>query len=145
MADTRLTEKKQKFIEAYWEAVENGIKEKEALKMAKIEAGYADNVSIPSIVRTLGDDILTHANIELKLALPKAVKSLKSILEDPEQKGASNAIAASASVLDRAGVVKKESHQVNVTMPSGIAFMPPKIPVDIENAETPNTEHTENA
>jgi hypothetical protein len=126
--------KKEKFIAVFWEAVENNIPEREALKIAKLEAGYVDSMSLSNILSQIEEDLLRHANLEIKLALPKAISKLKGVLDDPEQKGATNVIAASASVLDRAGVVKKESKEVNITMPSGVAFMPPKLPVDVDNA-----------
>lgn len=126
--------KKEKFIASFWEAVENNVPEKEALKIAKLEAGYVDSMSLSNILSGIEEDLLRYANLEIKLALPKAINKLKGVLDDPEQKGATNVIAASASVLDRAGVVKKESKEVNITMPSGVAFMPQKLPVDVDNA-----------
>lgn len=132
MAERKHTAKQAAFIRSFWEAVENGVPERTALELAKVEAGYSEGTDIYHILEHLDQDLLSRANIEIKLALPKAIKGLKGVLEDPEQKGAANVIAASASVLDRAGVVKKEAKEVNITMPSGIAFMPPKIPVNID-------------
>lgn len=142
MAENSNKERQEKFVALYWEAVEEGVPEKLALELAKKDAGYAESTPLSSILKTIGEDLVSHANLEVKLMLPKATKSLKSVLDDPEQKGAANAIAASASVYDRAGVLKKESKEVNITMPTGIAFMPPKIPVNLHE-ETSSTTTSE--
>ena len=128
-----MTEKKAKFVEAFWEAIDNGVEERMALNIARLEAGYSEKTDISAILKTIDQELLSKANIEIKLAMPKAIHSIKSVLNDPEAKGATNALAAAASVLDRAGLVKKEAKEVNVTMPSGIAFMPHKLPVNLDD------------
>ena len=128
-----MTEKKAKFVEAFWEAIDNGVEERMALNIARLEAGYSDKTDMSAILKTIDLELLSKANIEIKLARPKAIRRIKSVLNDPEAKGATNALAAAASVLDRAGLVKKESKEVNVTMPSGIAFMPHKLPVNTDD------------
>jgi hypothetical protein len=131
MTDHNTTEKKTKFVEAFAEAIEHGVPEKEALELARLEAGYSDNTRLSIILKGLGDEFIQYGDIKLKLTIPKAIKAIKDVLEEPDNRGASNALAAAASVLDRAGVLKKEHKEVNITMPSGIAFMPPKIAVDL--------------
>ena len=128
--------KKEKFIEAFWEAVDNGVPEKMALTLAKQEAGYSENTKMAHILKSIDEELVSHASMELKLTLPRAVRGLKSVLEDPEQKGAANAIAASNSILDRTGIVKKEAKDVNITMPSGLAFMPTKKPVSLTDEDS---------
>lgn len=132
MSDSVEKSKRQKFIESYWEAVENNVPERIALEIAHKEAGYGETYTVNMVLKHLDQELLDHANMELKLGLPKAISKLKKVLDDPDNKGAANVIAASASILDRAGVLKKEAKEVTVTMPTGIAFMPAKLPVQID-------------
>lgn len=134
MAEHRDTEKKQKFVEAFADARENGVPEKEALKMALLEAGYSDTTRLSVVLKGMGDEFIQYGDMKLKLKIPTAVSAIEEVFNDPDNRGNPNRLAAAASVLDRAGVLKKESREVTVQMPSGIAFMPAKVPVDLSGA-----------
>jgi hypothetical protein len=136
MVEHRETEKKKLFVEAYAEAVQNGVPQKEALRLAKAEAGYHENYSINIILRGLGPEWVEYAQRELNLTIPTAIKGIVDVLNLPDEKGSANKLAAAASLLDRAGIGKKETRELNVTMPSGIAFMPQKVPVNLDDAVT---------
>lgn len=129
------TEKKKIFVEELALAIDNHVPLKDAVEIAKAAAGYSENTRASRIVASLKSEILEEADNQLKLLTFKAIKSLDSILDDPDKRGASNAIAASASILDRAGVTKKESKEVNITAPHGIAFMPAKKEINLDDAE----------
>ncbi len=136
MVEHRDTPKKQAFVAAYAEAIENGVPRKQALELAKAEAGYSHDVTMRQILRGLGDEWIQHAVQELQLNIPKAIKGIVDVLDNPDEKGSTNKLAAAGSLLDRAGVGKKETKDVNLTMPTGIAFMPSKVPVNLDDAIT---------
>lgn len=129
------TDKKKIFVEELAQAIENHVPVKEAVEIAKLAAGYSENTRASRIVASLKNEILEEADNQLKLLTFKAIKTLDNILDTPDTQGASNAIAASASILDRAGVVKKEAKEVNITAPHGIAFMPAKKDINLDDAE----------
>ena len=134
MVEHRDTDKKQKFVEAFADARENGVPEKEALQLALLEAGYSETTRLSVVLKGLGDEFIQYGDMKLKLKIPTAVNAIESVFDNPDDRGNPNRLAAAASVLDRAGVLKKEAKEVTVQMPSGIAFMPAKVPVDFTEA-----------
>lgn len=131
-----VTEQQEAFISAFAEAVKGGLPKEEALRAAKTAAGYHETYSIPQILKHLGPAWVEFANRELNLAIPEAIDGIISVLRDPESRGGTNKLAAAASLLDRAGIGKKETKDINISMPTGIAIMPPKVPVVIDEDVT---------
>jgi len=88
-------------------------------------AGYADTTSISAVVGPLRSEINERASLMLAMNAPKAAFAMRDVLDDPSAMGARNSIAASAQILDRTGLVKKE--QVEVKNTGGAMFiLPPK-------------------
>ena len=88
-------------------------------------AGYADTTSISAVVGPLRSEINERASLMLAMNAPKAAFAMRDVLDDPSAMGARNSIAASAQILDRTGLVKKE--QVEVSNTGGAMFiLPPK-------------------
>jgi hypothetical protein len=57
---------------------------------------------------------------------PKAVKKVLDVLDNPHKQGAKTQLDAAQSILDRAGIAKRERLEVEVKAPSGLVFLPPK-------------------
>jgi len=88
-------------------------------------AGYADTTSISAVVGPLRSEINERASLMLAMNAPKAAFAMRDVLDDPSAMGARNSIAASAQILDRTGLVKKE--QVEIKNTGGAMFiLPPK-------------------
>jgi hypothetical protein len=128
-----LTDKGRLFVDAFCDAVDTGVAEKEAYALAREAAGYAETTSRRDI---LSEDVVSaiqaHYNSTMAMKLAKATAKMDSILDDPEQGGATVLLAAVNSVFDRGGLIKKESKEVTIKAPTGIVVMPSKAELDPE-------------
>ena len=129
-----LTEKQQKFLDTLGSEARGDIKH--ALKVA----GYEDT-SYYAVVKSLRQEIIDTANTILAHSAPKAAKKLVDVLESDEPIPQVNAkLQAAQTLLDRVGVAKKESINVNHNHSGGIFILPDKketiidaTPVEVEN------------
>ena len=122
MIDTpkEYTEKQTAFLEVLMSEECKG-----NIRSAMNLAGYADTTSISAVVGPLRSEINERASLMLAMNAPKAAFAMRDVLDDPSAMGARNSIAASAQILDRTGLVKKE--QVEVKNTGGAMFiLPPK-------------------
>lgn len=104
-------------------------------KKACVAAGY-DLSYHHLLVKRLHDEILERTNHELALGAPKAAyKLLAAMDEDGSVPKAAERLKAIESVLDRAGLAKKQ--QIEVTSESAIPLfiLPEKKEVIIDNAQ----------
>lgn len=129
----KLSEKQEIFVEIFCRAMEDGLPKREAIKLARQAACYSDmttntHIFTPNLVQAILDDV----NKRIALNAPAAVNALEEVLHNPERKGASNLLAAVASLLDRAGITKKEPQEVTVKGASAIIILPPKAPLGLE-------------
>lgn len=128
-----LTDKQLIFIAVFCESMEQGLPKREALKIAKEAAGYASTTSTTDILTPkVTETIIAEQNKRLVLLAVRAVSKVEDVLDEPESKGAANALAAAFGVLDRVGLTKKESQSITVTTPSAIVILPPKAPLGTE-------------
>lgn len=126
-----LTEKQQKFVDAFCEAVDNGVKGREAQHQAKQLAGYAPTTALRDIVtEDMVTEMLSYANRRMVMGIPDAINKLEGIMHDPTQDGAKTLLDTISQWLDRSGVIKKESREVIIKAPTGIVVMPPKAELD---------------
>ena len=115
-----LTEKQQKFLDTLGSEARGDIKH--ALKVA----GYEDT-SYYAVVKSLRQEIIDTANTILAHSAPKAAKKLVDVLESDEPIPQLNAkLQAAQTLLDRVGVAKKESINVNHNHSGGIFILPDK-------------------
>ena len=121
MEDTKvLTDKQALFLELLMTPEIRG-----NIRKAMNEAGYSEGTRISTVVEPLQKEINEKANMMLAMNAPKAAWGMVDVLDNPEAMGARNAIAASAQILDRTGLVKKE--QIEVSNTGGAMFiLPPK-------------------
>ena len=129
-----LTEKQEKFLDALSGEAQGDIKA--ALQVA----GYEDT-SYYAVVKSLRQEIIDTANTILAHSAPKAAKKLVDVLESDEPIPQVNAkLQAAQTLLDRVGVAKKESINVNHNHSDGIFILPDKKetiidaePIEVEN------------
>ena len=128
-----LTEQQQKFLDALSGEAQGDIKA--ALQVA----GYKDT-SYYAVVKSLRQEIIDTANTILAHSAPKAAQKLVNVLESDEPIPQVNAKLQAAQTLDRVGVAKKESINVNHNHSGGIFILPDKketiidaTPVEVEN------------
>ena len=115
-----LTEQQQKFLDALSGEAQGDIKA--ALQVA----GYKDT-SYYAVVKSLRQEIIDTANTILAHSAPKAAKKLVDVLESDEPIPQVNAkLQAAQTLLDRVGVAKKESINVNHNHSGGIFILPDK-------------------
>ena len=121
MEDTKvLTDKQALFLELLMTPEIRG-----NIRKAMNEAGYSEGTRISTVVEPLQKEINEKANMMLAMDAPKAAWGMVDVLDNPEAMGARNAIAASAQILDRTGLIKKE--QIEVSNTGGAMFiLPPK-------------------
>lgn len=129
-----LTAKQQAFLDLYCEAIESGtMTDKEARLHAKNTAGYSEYTTYADIINEdMVTAILAYANQRLVMGIPKAVKKLESVVDDPSQDAAKILLDAVGQWMDRGGIIKKESREVIIKAPTGIVVMPAKIALDSE-------------
>lgn len=128
---SKLTEKQQKFVDVYIELLEAGENDGEARKVAREAAGYAPTTSMTHIISgEVQEYLIDWSNKRLALGLPKAINKLNFVIDNPEEKGNANLLAAINTWLDRGGVTKKESKEVTLKIPTGLVILPAKAPLD---------------
>ena len=129
-----LTEKQEKILDALSGEAQGDI------KVALQVAGYEDT-SYYAVVKSLRQEIIDTANTILAHSAPKAAKKLVEVLESDEPIPQVNAkLQAAQTLLDRVGVAKRESLNVNHNHSGGIFILPDKKetiidaePIEVEN------------
>jgi hypothetical protein len=119
MEKKKLTERQQAFVDALMGDAAGDP------RTAMDIAGYSKNTTIKEAVEPVKDDIIAAADLMIAMNAPRAAVGLTNVMLDPSALGAKNVISAAKEVLDRAGVVKRET--VEVKGPEGgIFILPPK-------------------
>tara|TARA_R110001606_G_C15359457_1_gene648356 strand:- start:727 stop:1101 length:375 start_codon:yes stop_codon:yes gene_type:complete len=95
------------------------------LRTAMTMAGYSEATGIREAIRPIQDDVIAAASMMMAVNAPKAAASMVGLLTDPNVLGARNLVAASKEILDRAGVVKKETLEIKGA-DGGLFILPPK-------------------
>ena len=111
-----LTHKDNKFLDVLFEDCKGNVRE--AMKLAGLTGGQH------SLTKRLEKFIKDRAANYLAANTAKAAISLVDTLDDPNQPGLKNSIAAAKEILDRGGVGKKE--EAVVTEQSFMFILPAK-------------------
>lgn len=114
-----LNERQQKFVDAIIGEAAGDI------RTAMDIAGYSKHTTIKEAVEPVKDHIVDAAQMMIAMNAPKAAVGLTNVITDPSALGARNVVAAAREVLDRAGVVKRETLEVRGPE-GGIFILPPK-------------------
>lgn len=88
-------------------------------------AGYAKNSPMSSVTRSLKDELIAIAKDLMASHSIKATLSLFSVIDNPSQLGAANAINAAKQVLDRSNIVQEETN-IKVNVGEGLVILPAK-------------------
>ena len=122
-----LTNKQQLFLDSL---VETQGDPKKAAAIAGYSGGHYQVLkSLKNEVLELTKDVLAHN-------APKAAFKLLEIMEsDKPIPQAKNKLAAAQSLLDRVGVSKTETLDINHQVSAGIFLMPDKAPIEVEVVE----------
>lgn len=101
-------------------------------KQAALLAGYSES-SYPAVVKALRQEILDMATGILAQSAPKAAYKLVEVMDSNVPIPQANMrIQAAQSILDRVGLGKKDTLDVNVNTTGGIFVLPTKKETVIE-------------
>lgn len=122
-----LTDKQQLFLDSLVETEGNA-------KQAAAIAGYSGGHY--QVLKALKNEVLELTKDVLAHNAPKAAFKLLEIMESEKPiPQASNKLTAAQSLLDRVGVSKSETLDINHQVSGGIFLMPDKAPIDIDAEE----------
>lgn len=117
-----LTDLQKKFLDCLMDDEHRG-----NIRKAMKTAGYADTVPSSSVLKSLHEEITELAKQTIAAHSGVAVFATLDILDNPAALGAANKLNAAKSILDRAGVHKKEDTDVNLKVPTnGLVILPAK-------------------
>ena len=120
----QLTEKQQKFLD---NLVTTGGNPKQAAQLA----GYSENYH--QVLRSLKDEVLALAEDVLVQHAPRAAFKLIEVMDsDKPIAQANNKLQAAQTLLDRVGIAKTDTLNVNHQANNGIFIMPDKKEIIIE-------------
>ena len=122
-----LTDKQQLFLDSLVETEGNA-------KQAAAIAGYSGGHY--QVLKALKNEVLELTKDVLAHNAPTAAFKLLEIMEsDKPIPQASNKLTAAQSLLDRVGVSKSETLDINHQVSGGIFLMPDKAPIEIDAAD----------
>ena len=126
-----LTDTQEKFLDALFGEAQGNPKKAGEL------AGYSEH-SYPKVLRNLKQEIVSRAENYLAVHSAKAATKMVNMLdEDGTTPHANIRLEAAKQILDRIGVVKKDSLDVNMKVAHGIFILPAK-ETPKESIVTPN-------
>ena len=126
-----LTDSQEKFLDALFGEAQGNPKKAGEL------AGYSDH-SYPKVLRNLKQEIVLRAENYLAVHSARAATKMVNMLdEDGTTPHANIRLEAAKQILDRIGVVKKDSLDVNMKVAHGIFILPAK-ETPKESIVTPN-------
>lgn len=129
--EKELTDKQKAFLEHLFTDAKGDLAT--AMKLA----GYAEGTSPSYVAKTLRDEIIETAKNIMMVNGPKAVFELVDVMVNPSKAGASNALKAAESILNRLGISEKKD-DISVSVPKGGLFILPAkdAPVSSEKEKT---------
>lgn len=92
----------------------------------KEQAGYSKNTHAYKILRPLKEAISQRNYEYMILDSNQSINILQEIVRTPTKPGADTAIKAANSLLDRAGLAKKEMQEIEIKGVQGIVILPAK-------------------
>jgi len=127
------TELQQKFLDCVLDDNHKG-----DIRKAMMTAGYSPTMPTSAVIKSLSEELIELAKNVVAANSIKAVFSTLDILDNPASLGASNKLKAAQTILDRAGIKKEESQDINLKVPQGgLVILPAKeVEAEIETAET---------
>ena len=118
MAERKLTEKQQAFLDVLFEQAQGNFVE------AKRLAGYSDNVHTQSIVDSLEEEIFELTKKYISKLGVKAAWSMNEVMMNPTDLGNKEKMAAAKDILDRGGF--KPTEKLDVKTDTPVFILPAK-------------------
>lgn len=133
MAKLDLTEQQQAFVDALFEEGEDFGKVRPAMR----KVGYPESSAPSYVLRATHEAIVERAKIHLAANLPTAVQALIDLITDGYKTGgAVSRINAIEKLMDRAGLIKKDTVKVENEGGNAILILPAKIYHEPEQSPT---------
>jgi hypothetical protein len=125
MTDNNLNEKQTRFLDLlYSDGIPNDIIEK--AKEIKEEAGYAENTSVYQLLRVLKDEIVKRNVDFMTIDSGSSINAIVDVRRNPTNPGAETVLKAANSLLEKSGLGKKETLEVEHKIPNGLVILPAK-------------------
>lgn len=125
--ENKLTEKQQKFLDAYYELLSTPFPStSDRLDEAKRIAGYSTGTRGENVLRGLSKEVIERTYEWAALHLPQALQGLIDIIDNPTKPGAKNLIAAATTIMDRGGLGKTEKLNIETDSPNAVLILPAK-------------------
>lgn len=116
--DNGLKNQEQYFLDILFDECKGNVRE------AMSRAGYPKATPSSEVTKKFSKEIKDRAREYLAASTARAVISLVDVIEDPNVPGTKNIIAAAKEILDRGGVNKEET--VNVNQEQTMFILPAK-------------------
>jgi hypothetical protein len=96
-------------------------------RKAATAAGYSPKTTLYHIIKPISKEVQKIADAYMTVNTLKASASIIDVLDNPTQLGAPNMIKAAESLLDRAGLSKKNREEEQVAQYRAVILLPPKL------------------
>lgn len=115
-----------KFVEVFLDVSSQNGSYREAGKAALKAANYGEHVRISHVMPYVRELVIEAFQNDLVTKIPKLLFRLEEIVDNPNIPGAKRLIDVCSTLLDRAGIVKKEESTITVKSPDGVLILPSK-------------------
>lgn len=126
---SKLNAQQELFVDVFIEeTIVNGTEYFTAARKAKEAAGYAPSIHAYHFLNNsrIAEEITKRCQQIMAMQLPKTVRKVESVLDDPTQAGSRRILEAAAMIMDRAGLVKKDVTELEIKAPDGVVLLPAK-------------------
>lgn len=117
----QLTDQEIAFIENLFNPEYKG----QAIKAARA-AGYSESTKTSTLISRLSDEILAYGEKVLVSHTPRAIMEMIKIFDEPTHPNVKDVINVAKEILDRAGLAKKQSMQIQHEGISNVFILPEK-------------------
>lgn len=115
-----LTPKQELFLAALFGEAQGDVRRAMAI------AGYAKNTDSYPLLKSLHEEIVERAKIQISANAAKATIKGLEVFDDPTALGADRVLALAKEVWDRSGIVKKDPFGALEGRAIGLVLLPPK-------------------
>lgn len=106
--------------------IHNFVWEDMNMSQAALAAGYSAGTNPSMIAKRLAKEIVEEVAKKVAVTAPEALKKLTDLLKEPTSPGGQLSEKVANSLLEKAGIVKKDKVEVEHIAPNAILILPPK-------------------
>ncbi len=117
-----LSERDQHFLDILFDECKGDV------RAAMTQSGYSPKIPTSAITKRLKNEIQERSKVFLATSTAKAVISLVDVINDPNIPGTKNILTAAKEILDRGGVNKEET--INLQQEQNMFILPAKESVE---------------